>query len=149
MKAYDMSMIIVFINAGYAIMHQIGVFGVAVANRAGGFEGFHWLIEPIFELNSELFEFSINGVMILSVTMALATVVILHTNLVTDRGYAIIIFTLVFYTSIFVAGHTVFANYDTRLPGVELFYTIYIIAATLIFIIGIVQMPLGGQKSHV
>ena len=145
MKAYDMAMIVIFINAGYAIMDQIGVFGNAITQRASGFDGFSWLSTPVVTIPGV--NLAVTGILAISVAIALGTVVILNTNVVNDRGLAIAMFAFIFYTSIFLAGDTVFQNYD--LPGIEIFYTIYILACTMIFLIAVIQMPVGGMKSHV
>ena len=145
MKAYDMAMIVIFINAGYAIMDQIGVFGNEISSRASTFGGFAWLSDPIITIPGV--NLAVTGILAISVAIALSTVVILNTNAINDRGLAIAIFAFVFYTSIFITGKTVFDNYN--MPGLELFYTIYILACTMIFLVAVIQMPTGGMKSHV
>jgi len=140
-----MSMVVIFVNAGFAIINQTGAFGSEIAKRAGIWGSLTWLSTPIFTV--PLIDLEVTGILALSTAIALATVVILNTNIVTDRGVAVAAFALVFYGSVFLTGVTVFANYE--LPGLEIFYVIYVLACTLIFIMALVQMPTGGQKVHV
>lgn len=140
-----MAMVVIFVNAGFAIMNQIGAFGSEITDRAGIWASLTWLSTPIFTI--PLIDLEVTGILALSTAIALATVVILNTNIVTDRGVSVAAFALIFYGSVFLTGATIFANYD--LPGLELFYTIFVLACTLIFIMAVVQMPTGGQKTHV
>lgn len=145
MRAYNVSMVVIFVNAGFAVMNQFGAFGSEIAERAGIWGSLTFLSTPVFTI--PLIDLNVTGVLALSTAIALATVVVLNTNVINDRGVAVAAFAFIFYGSVFLTGATIFANYD--LPGLELFYTIYILACTLIFVMAVVQMPTGGQKPHV
>jgi hypothetical protein len=140
-----MAMVVIFVNAGFAVINQIGSFGAEITERAGIWASLTWLSTPVFII--PLINLEVTGILALSTAIALATVVVLNTNVITDRGVAVAAFALIFYGSVFLTGATIFANYD--LPGLEIFYTIYILGCTLIFLMAVVQMPTGGQKTHV
>lgn len=152
MRAYNMSMLLIFINAGFAILHQMNMFGNAVGKEIGErsqawFINFSLLSDPIITVPG--INLPITGILAIAITIAGGTIVVLNTNLITDRGISMVAFTVIFFGSIFIAGATIFANYDQWFPGIEIFYTIYVIACTLMYLVSIVQMSTGGMKAHV
>ena len=133
-----MSMVVIFINAGFAIINQMGVFGDEIATRSTIF------YNPLIQM-------FLNPIVVTAFSglLVAATAIVLNTRVITDKGVAYGTFTALYFSSVFLTGMTIFANYDRFFPGVEIFYTIYVLACTVIFIIALVQMPTGGQKSHV
>lgn len=134
MKAVDFAMSVIFINCGFAIVDAIGVFGSDITGLAGIFQQLTWLTNPV-----------VMGA--LATLFAAGTIIVLNTNAVTDKGIAYTTFIGIFWGSIILTGVVVFSKID--MPGIELFYTIYCIAAALVFVNALVQMSTGGQKSHV
>jgi hypothetical protein len=90
----------------------------------------------------------VNALMVLAGVMAAATIVVLNSNAITDRGIAMLVFTGVFWSSLSVA--------SLSLLGIILhfvifgvFWSIFMLACTLIFFNALVQFPTGGQGAHV
>lgn len=133
MRAYNMSMATIFVNCGFAVIGSIGVFNIG-SEYTGIFNRLTYLAHPLV-------------VTALAGILAAATIVILNSNAVTDKGVAYTTFTTTFWGSFGIAS-LIFAKF-TKYPGIEMFYIIYTIACALMFVIGLVQMPTGGQKSHV
>ena len=134
MRAVDFAMAVIFINCGFAIADAIGVFGSDISDIAGVFHTLKWLTNPYVMAT-------------LATIFATGTVVVLNTNAINDRGIAYTTFTALFWGSVLLTGKVVFTKIDV--PGVELFYTIFCIAAALVFVNALIQMSTGGQKSHV
>ena len=141
-----MSMMWIFICCGFAITDTFGLFGSDkdFINQAGIFSSLSYLSTPIFTIPG--INLPVNGISALAAAMAAATIIILNTKLITDRGIAMVAFTLIFWGS-FITAIAVMTK--TNIPGMELIYGIFFLASTLIFINALVQMPTGGQKSHV
>jgi len=134
MRAVDFAMSVIFINCGFAIVDAIGVFGSDISRLSGVFQQLSWLTHPV-----------VMGA--LATLFAGGTIVLMNSNAVTDKGIAYTTFIGIFWGSVILTGAVVFSKTD--LPGMELFYTIYCIAAALIFVNALVQMSTGGQRSHV
>jgi len=147
MKAVDFSFIILFVNCGFAIIASTGAFGSEITEKTSVYQALTVLSTPIFSINSDTGDtlFSVTGVMALAGLIAVSTVVILQSNLVNDRGVAVGAFAALFYGSLFLTGVTLFSSF--AFPGLELFYTIFVLICTLSFVLTIIQMPTGGQKS--
>ena len=153
MRAYNMAMAQIFINCGFAILNSIkiagtntSIFGVDYGNHTGVFQQLTWLVNPIFTIPG--INLGVTGIQALAGAMALATVIVLSTNiaLVNAQGIAYAVFALIFWGS-FVTAMAVISGIP--FPGVEIFYLIYGMASALIFTIALIQMPTGGQKAHV
>lgn len=140
MRAYNISMVTIFINAGFYIVGLMNVFGDLGSNAWLGIFG--TFATPLVTVAGV----SIRGIDAIAVAIAVSTIIILNTNAINDRGVAYTVFTIVFWGSFGIASVTLG---NIALPGVEVFYGIYFLACTLIFIMALVQMPTGGQKAHV
>lgn len=137
----------IFINAGIYVTAAMNVFG-DLSSVSGIFGSLSFLYTPIIPLpfNLPFFGASIEGLEMIWIAMAAGTIVILNSNAINDRGVAMIVFGVIFWGSIGITWEII-AKID--LPGVIMFYSIFTLAATLIFMMTLIQMPTGGQKSYV
>lgn len=136
MRAVDFAMGVVFINFGFAIVDVIGVFGSDISSLASTFQGLVWLTHPVV-------------MAVLATTFALGTIVVLNSNAINDRGIAYTTFIGFFWGSVILTGIVIIGRMGDKIPGIQIFYTIYCIIAALVFINALVQMSTGGQKTHV
>jgi len=128
---------------GFFVIYQIGAFGSTVAERAGVWGQLSWLTEPFFAVPD--IGLYVNGITGIAIALALLTIVFFESHFVTNQGAAVVIYASLFYGSIFLTGVTVIANFSY--PGVEMFYSAYILLGSIIFINDLVQMNTGGQKA--
>ncbi len=142
MNAYELSMVWILSCCGFVIIDAFGIPGFS--DYTGVYSSLSWLMNPVFTIPG--IGLGVTGIMALAIAMALATIIVLNSNFVTDRGMAIAIFALVFWGS-FTAAIVVMTKIE--FPGVEVFYGIFFLISTLVFVIGLIQMPTGGMKSHV
>jgi len=142
MKAYDLAMGLIFLNAGIYIVATMNLFG-DLSGVAGTFEALTIFTTPI--INIPLVG-EAKGIDLIAVAIAGGTVVFYNSNAINDRGIAVIAFSAVFWGS-FLITSAVITKFD--FPGITEFYAIFLLAATLIFVMTLVQMPTGGQKSYV
>ena len=63
-----------------------------------------------------------------------------------SQGVSYGIFTIVFWGGI-TSTWGVLKGFDV--PGIDFIYTMFVLIATLVFIMALIQMSTGGQKSHV
>lgn len=132
MRAYNLAMLMIFVNCGFGLVAAFGVFPL------GEYTG-------VF---SSLVTVLTNPIVIGTLAIALAAgTTLLASTVMTDRGTAYITFSTIYWVS-FGTASLVFIPF-TEYPGFEIFYTIYTIATFLIFLMGMIQMPLGGVKGHV
>jgi hypothetical protein len=143
MKAYDISMGLIFINAGIYLVATMNLFG-DLSGVTGLFESLSIFYEPVITIAGV----PIKGIDALAVALAAGTVVVLNSNAINDRGIAMAAFSIIFWGS-FGISSLVFVKLinDLNLPGIAEFYSIFLLASTFIFVMTLVQMPTGGQKS--
>ena len=67
----------------------------------------------------------------------------------TDKAIIYGSFTGLYWGSIILSGATVFAKVALHFPGTQMFINIFWAACGLIFVITLVQMVSGGQKTYV
>jgi hypothetical protein len=142
MKAYDIAMIWIFVCCAFPIIDAMGITGFS--DYTAVYESLGWLTNPIFTIPG--LGLAVTGITALAIAFALATIIVLNTNMVTDRGLAMGVFAIIFWGS-FTTAMTIMTKIPY--PGMNLFYTIFFLASTLIFIISLIQMPTGGMQSHV
>lgn len=142
MKAYNLAMATIFINAGLYVTSLLGMFGDLGGVNNSFMELFNLFATPIITISG----LEVRGVDAIAAALAVGTIVVLNSNAINDRGVAYTVFTAIFWGSFFIASASL-ANID--LPGVEIFYMIYFLASAFIFVITLVQMPVGGQKGYV
>jgi len=140
MRAYNMGMATIFINAGIYIVGLMGMFG-NIGNDSF-MSVFNTFATPIITVAGV----PIRGIDAIAIALAVATIVVLNSNAINDRGIAYTVFAIMFWGSFGLASVSL-SSID--LPGIEIMYSIFFLAAVLIFVMAFVQMPTGGQKSHV
>ena len=143
MKAYDMAMMLIFVNCGFAVIAAMGIV-TPVSDKFGALTILNSLYMPLFNVAG----IDISGLTILAGLMAAGTVIIVGTNMITDRGIAMTIFIAVFWGS-FTTASVTFMDIIFKYPGFTIFWGIFLLGATLIFINALVQFPTGGQGAHV
>jgi hypothetical protein len=146
MKAYDLVMVLIFINCGFAVV-------IAMAPQLdiipGSTEGYNTLMTLFTAEWFSVFGIGVNTMTALALLFAAGTIVVLNSNPVTDKGLSMTTFTAVFWGNLIITSAifgTILTKYDVNLG---IFYTIFFIAATLIFINALIQISSGGQQSHV
>ena len=102
------------------------------------------LTTPLFTVAG----FSITSIHALAIAFAAGTVVLLQSNWITDRGMAMIVFAIVFWGSLGTASLSLM-GIIFKYPGFTVFWTIFLLGSTLIFINAMVQFPTGGQGATV
>jgi hypothetical protein len=143
MKAYNLSMGLIFINAGIYLTAMMNLFG-DLSDVTGIFESLSIFYTPLFTV--PYLEYTVKGIDAIAIALAIGTIVVANTNMVKDRGIAYIAFSAVFWGS-FLMTSVVINKLD--FPGITPFYSIFLLASSLIFVMTLIQMPTGGQKSYV
>lgn len=142
MNAHSFAMTNFFVAMGFTLMNQIGIFGTSVSNNAGIFNKFMaTLTTPVVTIA----ELPITGILLIAIALAATTVVILSSNLVTAQGASMIIYTSIFFGSIFLVGADIFETFSI-IPMMGFFYGAYVLIGSLAFLYTLVQMSSGGQK---
>ena len=148
MKAYDLAMGLIFINAGIYLTAAMNLFG-DLSDVTGIFAGLSFLYDPFITLPNwipVIGDAPVRGIDAIATALCLSTIVVLNTNAINDRGVAYFIFSTIFWGS-FLLTSVVINRLD--FPGISIIYSIFFLASILIFIMTLVQMPTGGQKSYV
>jgi hypothetical protein len=142
MRAYDLSMVLIFFNCSFPILDAMGI--TTLSNFTSSF----WLLNiwsaPLFTVAG----FTVNSVTALAGVFALGTVVVLNSNMITDRGMAVTVFATVFWGSFLIASVSL-SGIIMEYPMLAIFYTIFFLGSTFIFINSLVQFPTGGQGAHI
>ena len=158
MRAYNLAMFMIFLNCGFAIMLSINN-GMFFASPDEG--GMTTQSDELDEMKStsniysvmqaEIFtipglDITINVIEAVAGVLAVAAAVLGFFGGQAASGVAIGGFAIVFWGSI-VSTKIFLTSIAT--PEIDMFYNVFMLAATLIFIIALFQMTTGGQKSHV
>jgi hypothetical protein len=143
MKAYDLAMGLIFINAGIYITAMMNLFG-DLSDVTGIFSSLSIFYTPI--LTVPYIDYPLKGIDAIAIALALGTIVVANTNAIQDRGIAYIAFSTVFWGS-FLMTSVVINKID--FPGISVFYSVFFLASSLIFVMTLIQMPTGGQRSYV
>lgn len=147
MRAYNIAMAQIFISCGFVVSAALGVFG-NMSEYTGIYQSLMVFADPWFTIGPITF----NGITAIAILMVGATTLVLNSRLFSSEGVAIGVFAAVFWGS-FAISSTIFGALrdgdGNPFPGLLIFVGIYGIASALIFVIALVQMPTGGQKSHV
>lgn len=149
MRAFNLAMVMIFINCGFAVAASMGVFGnifnPETALEGGLFSFLRWELS----FNVLGFAIAINGVHAIMIALITGSFLVLNSNIgPSSSGYAYGIFTVIFWFGI-LSTDSILVNTIGHYAGVGIFLTIYNLAAMLIFINALIQMPTGGQRSHV
>ena len=145
MRAYNLAMFLIFINCGVMITAALGAFG-DMNEYSAGVDTLNTLANPVFKVGGV----SITGIQSIALLMlgATAVVPIIRGKFFSAEGVAYVVFIIVFWGS-FATTTLIFTPMVNRFPGLAIFVGIFGIASALIFVIALVQMPTGGQKTHV
>lgn len=144
MKAYNLAMGTIFFNAGLYIVGLLGMFGDLGGVSNSFMEILNLFTIPIITIPGT--EIGIRGIDAIAGALALATIVLFNSNAINDRGVAYTAFAIIFWGSFGLASVSLS---EIDLPGITIVYGIFFLASALIFIMTLVQMPTGGQKSYV
>ena len=134
-----MSMFVIFLNCGFAIMDSLGIFGSDISSISTIYHTrLSWLATPY-------------AVIALAGTLAVGAGLlgIFTRGGVTDKVIIYGTFAGLYWGSVMLAGATVFAKVALHFPGTQLFIAIFWVACGLIFVMTLVQMAAGGQKTYV
>ena len=143
MRAYDLAMTLIFINCAFPIINAMGI-ALPISDSFNDIFILNALYMPIFTVGGVTFNLLIG----LAIAFAAGTVIVVGTNLVTDRGLAMTTFTITFWGSFAVSSLTIMAIIY-KYPGFTIFWSIFLLASVLIFVNALVQFPTGGQGAHV
>lgn len=147
MKAYNLAMFMIFFNCGFPLAVAMGGFG-SIEKHTGVYNSLIWLANPIFSIGTVEIT-GVHAIMGITMAMIVATIIWpLGTRPVSSQGVAIGAFTGIFWVS-FGTSSVIILSLAGEFPGLNIFYTIFVLAATLIFVIALIQLPTGGQKTHV
>lgn len=147
MRAYNMAMSLIFVNCGMAVAAAMGAFG-SMSKLTGIYQSLQILTVPILKIGP----FNVTGMVIIVGLLIGGTVLFLNSRPFSSQGVAYGLFFSVFWGSV-ATSSIIFYNITdvdgNPFPGISVFIAIFLLASTLIFINAFVQMPTGGQKSHV
>lgn len=143
MNAHSFSILNLCVAFGFAITNLMGIFGTPITSRGGIFQNFMFLTKPVISIPGVI---SFSGIEALAVALAALTIVVLNTNPITDKGAAMAIYAVIFYGSVFTIGLAAFKNLNY--PGVEYFYSAYVLFGSLAFIYYLLQMAGGPAKAN-
>jgi len=130
-KAYNICMLIIFINAAAFLLGSLGVFP--------------GIDHTSFGAISALLGQSQFAILVVAGLMSAGTAVFLGTKIISSQGVAYGTFAALFWTSFVISAGII---RGIPLPGMELIFPIFTVACTMIFLVALIQMPTGGMKSH-
>ena len=140
MKAYNLAMILIFINIASILLISIGAFP--------------GMVGPTDETESFILNLGNEGVEVLGVEINIlgiaiilmgATAVLLGSRGPSASGIAIMMFAAVYWGSLLMCLDLISA---IPLPEMGMYVSIFTTIAALIFIATLLQMPTGGMKSY-
>ena len=146
MRAYNMSMAFIFINCGFPIAVTMGAFG-SIQEHTGFYHSLTWLANPIFSIGP----ITISGqhaVIGIALIMLTGTALFLNSRAFSAEGVAYVTFAGIFWIS-FGTSSSIILSLCDDFPGLNILWTILLLAAALIFIMTLIQMSTGGQKANV
>lgn len=133
MRAYNLAMALIFINAGFLVVMASGAFGGLL---------------DAYGANIPSMSFAQIGIVAGTIGAAAAVSVLLRGGGQSVTSAAISTFSGIYWASN-AASLTLLWNLSYAFPGLEIFMVIFFLAAILIFVNALIQIPTGGQKSHV
>lgn len=138
-----MAMGMIFVCCGMAVIFSLDIFGSQFSTHASIWNSLSVIATFTFPIPGT--DISFPGITALAGMIAVASSFI-GSKVTSPSGVAITWFALLFWGS-FSTAFIVLTQIP--LPGLELFLTIFSLAALLIFSNAVIQMPTGGQRSHV
>ena len=158
MRAYNLAMFMIFLNCGFAIVISVNAGMFFASPDEGGMTTSSGELDKmestgsIFDImQAEILtipglDITINVIEAIAVVIAAAAAILGFFGGQAASGVAIGGFAIVFWGSILST--KIFLT-SIAAPEIDMFYNVFILAATLIFIIALFQMTTGGQKAHV
>jgi hypothetical protein len=143
-RAYDMAMVLIFVNCAFMVIVSMGIDVIPDSTT-----GFAQLATWFATTEFTIFGWGISSMTIIAGLFAGATIVVLNSNPITDKGLSIVFFTGVFWGSWVMTSSIISSIFNDYMAGLSIFFTIFFIASTLIFINALVQISTGGQQAHV
>lgn len=142
MRAYDLAMSLVFINCAFPI---IDLFGIKTLHQ---YTANFWLLNAFTVPFINIAGLGVNMVIVLAGVFAAATIVVLNTHAVTDRGIAMIVFAGVFWGAFGTASLSI-SGIILHFTGFGVFWAVFMLICTLIFVNAMIQFPLGGEWGQI
>ena len=142
-----MAMALVFVNCGFAVSAVMGAFG-SMSEFTGIYQSLQVLATPILHIGP----FDVTGMMLIVGLLITGTALLLNSRAFTSEGVAYALFFSIFWGSVGTSSLIFSRIQDSDgnpFPGLGIFLAIFLLASTLIFVNAFVQMPTGGQKTHV
>ncbi len=139
MRAYNISMLLIMINAAGILIISTGAFP-GLIGPGGNAES---LLLTLGREGFGIGDVTVSVVAIAAILMT-ATAVLLGSRGPSASGIAIFTFAVIFWGSLLMMLDLLAT---IPLPGINTFLAIFATIAVLIFIATIVQMPTGGMKS--
>lgn len=146
MRAYDLCMVIIFINVGFAFIGAFfaDAFTSEITSHADSIEGLQTVLTTGW---FDVMGFTFTTMHAFALALVIGTILILNSKPgPSSQGVSYGIFTIVFWGGI-TSTWGVLKGFDV--PGIDFIYTMFVLVATLVFIMALIQMSTGGQKSHV
>ena len=144
MKAYNLAMGFILINCGFALLGSMGDVFFEASAHSGGLDFLTTLLTvDLVTIGG----FSFTGMHAFTALLLAGSFLVLNSKLGPEsKGYAYVAFTVVFWGG-FVSTYTIIDSIDV--PGMSVISTLVFLIATLVFVMTLIQMPTGGQKSYV
>ena len=149
MRAYNLAMVMIFINCGFAVAASINVFDINAPDADGLLD----LVTSDTDIEFLGQRISFSNITAFAVALVIGSLLIVNTKVgPSSSGIAYAIFTIVFWGGILSTNAILITTTSidgVPIPGFEIFIAVFDLAAMLIFVNALVQMPTGGQRSHV
>jgi hypothetical protein len=149
MRAYNLVMLMVLVNAGMMVTVSMGMFGTLMEPTDSGWS----TLFSIMTTRHALGPISFSGVEGLAILMTSLSVV---ANFIpgggaaqkTTSGAGIAAFTIIFFSSLLIT-IGLFTTLSESIPGLDIFISIYSLIHFFIFTYALIQMTTGGAKANV
>jgi len=146
MRAYDLAMVLIFVNCAFALIAGMAPQLNIIPDSTEGFATIStWFTTELFSIAG----IGVNTLTLLARLFATGTIVVMNSNIVTDKGLSMTVFTATFWGSWGTTNIIIDSLLNKYEVGPGIFFTIFLIASILIFINALVQISTGGQQSHV
>jgi hypothetical protein len=145
MRAYNLVMLMVLINAGMMLVVAMGMFGPLMEPTDSGWNVLIGVMTASFNVGGR----SVTGIEALSAAIVVFTMIGMIPGVnVTASGAGIAAFTFLFFSSLLIT-IGLFTTLSESIPGLDIFISIYSLIHFFIFAYALIQMTTGGAKSNV
>ena len=141
-----MAMAMIFINCGFPLSIAMGGFG-NLEKHTGIYNSLAWLTQPVFNIGTIEFSGG-NLILIIAGLMVVGTALFLNSRLFSSQGVAYALFAGIFWVP-FGTTSAIILSISHDFPGLNILWIIFLLVSVLIFAMAMVQLPTGGQKTHV